>query len=84
MYANAKYRRAVERMGGRRSMSRRADCYDNAVAESVFQTIKEEGMGEDVPETTEEAKWHVFSYIEGFYNSKRLHSTLDYVTPMEF
>jgi putative transposase len=83
-YASEAYRKAVERVGGRRSMSRRADCYDNAVAESVFRTIKEEGMGRDIPETTEEAKRRAFSFIEGFYNTRRLHSTLGYVTPHEF
>ncbi len=83
-YASKDYREAVESRGGVRSMSRRADCYDNAVGESVFRTIKEEGIGEDVPETIAEAKRRVFSFIEGFYNTKRLHSTLGYVTPKEF
>lgn len=83
-YASKDYREAVERMGGVRSMSRRADCYDNAVAESVFRTIKEEGIGEDIPANTVEAKRRAFSFIEGFYNTKRLHSTLGYVTPNEF
>ena len=65
-------------------MSRKADCYDNAVAESVFRTIKEEGIGDGVPETPEEARRHAFAFIEGFYNSERLHSTLGYRTPNEF
>jgi putative transposase len=65
-------------------MSRKADCYDNAVAESVFRTIKEEGIGDRVPETREEARRRAFSFIEGFYNSERLHSTLGYRTPNEF
>lgn len=83
-YASEAYRKAVEATGGRRSMSRRADCYDNAVAESVFRTIKEEGIGEQIPENPEEARTRLFSFIEGFYNTKRIHSTLGYVTPREF
>lgn len=83
-YASDDYRQLVERAGGRRSMSRKADCYDNAVAESVFRTIKEEGIGDRVPETPEEARRHAFAFIEGFYNSERLHSTLGYRTPNEF
>ena len=83
-YASKEYRELVERSGGRRSMSRKADCYDNAVAESVFRTIKEEGIGAKIPETREEARRYAFSFIEGFYNSERLHSTLGYQTPNEF
>ena len=83
-YASEDYRQLVERSGGRRSMSRKADCYDNAVAESVFRTIKEEGIGDRVPETRDEARRRAFSFIEGFYNSERLHSTLGYRTPNEF
>ena len=83
-YASADYRKLVDDAGGRRSMSRKADCYDNAVAESAFRTIKEEGIGQSVPETQEAARALVFSFIEGFYNTERLHSTLGYVTPIEF
>jgi putative transposase len=83
-YASKDYRDLVEAAGGQRSMSRKADCYDNAVAESVFRTIKEEGIGLTTPETTEEARLRVFSFIEGFYNSERLHSTLGYRSPDEF
>lgn len=82
-YAAKDYRELVENAGGRRSMSRRADCYDNAVAESAFRTIKEEGIGQTVPETFSEARERIFSFIEGFYNTKRLHSTLGYRTPNE-
>lgn len=83
-YASADYRTLVEDAGGRRSMSRKADCYDNAVAESAFRTIKEEGLGQKVPENQETARALVFSFVEGFYNTERLHSTLGYVTPIEF
>lgn len=82
-YASKDYRDLVDAAGGRRSMSRKADCYDNAVAESAFRTIKEEGVGETTPATIAEARERVFSFIEGFYNTKRLHSTLGYRTPLE-
>jgi transposase InsO family protein len=82
-YASKDYCKLVEGAGGVRSMSRRADCYDNAVAESVFRTIKEEGIGHAVPQTHSEARERIFSFIEGFYNSTRLHSSLGYRTPLE-
>lgn len=83
-YAAKAYREMVEATGGRRSMSRKGDCFDNAVAESVFRTIKEEGIGEDTPETVSEARLRLVTFIEGFYNTKRLHSSLGYQTPYEF
>lgn len=82
-YAAKDYRDLVEATGGRRSMSRKANCYDNAVAESIFRTIKEEGIGQAVPETIADARELAFSFMEGFYNGKRLHSTLGYRTPLE-
>ncbi len=65
-YAAMDCRKLVEKAGGRRSMSRRADCYDNAVAESAFRTIKEEGVEQTMPETISEARERLFSFIEGF------------------
>jgi transposase InsO family protein len=82
-YAAKDYRDLVENAGARRSMSRRADCYDNAVAESAFRTIKEEAFGQTIPKTIAAAREVAFAYIEGFYNSTRLHSTLGYRTPNE-
>ncbi len=82
-YAAKDYRDLVEAAGGLRSMSRKANCYDNAVAESVFRTIKEEGIGQTVPKTIARARELAFSFIEGFYNAKRLHSTLGYRTRLE-
>ena len=83
-YACVDYRKAVERSGGVMSMSRKGDCLDNAVAESAFRTVKEEAIGTIVPDSPEHARRLVFSYIEGFYNSERLHSTIGYLTPNEF
>jgi putative transposase len=83
-YAASEYQKLVEGAGGRRSMSRGADCYDNAVAESAFRTIKEEALRLKVRETMDDTRRAVFAFIEGFYNHERLHSTLGYRTPIEF
>ena len=65
-------------------MSRSGNCYDNAVAESFFKTIKAELTKNRKFETIEEARSAIFEYIEIFYNRKRLHSTLGYASPVEF
>jgi transposase InsO family protein len=83
-YACGDYRKAVEQSGGVMSMSRKGNCLDNAVAESVFRTVKEEAIGTIAPDSPEHARRLVFSYVEGFYNSERLHSTIGYRTPNEF
>ena len=83
-YTSAAYRDAVKAGGGIASMSRKGDCYDNAVAESVFRTVKEEALGDLIPDSPEHAQTLIFSYIEGFYNSQRLHSSIGYVPPNEF
>lgn len=66
------------------SMSRRGNCYDNAVVESFFKTIKKELVRKQIFETREIAASKIFEYIEMFYNSKRRHSYLDYISPNEF
>lgn len=66
------------------SMSRAADCYDNAVAESFFASYKLEGVPIGGFGTRLNARIETFEYIEVFYNRQRVHSTLDYVTPVEF
>lgn len=63
------------------SMSRKGDCYDNAVAESFFSTLKNELVGGDVFESRERARTEIFDYIETFYNRQRIHQSLNYVTP---
>lgn len=83
-YASDAYQTAIKRSGGVLSMSRKGDCLDNAVAESIFKTVKEEALGTIVPDSPEHARTLIFSYIEGFYNSERLHSTIGYRTPNEF
>jgi len=66
------------------SMSRRGNCYDNAVAESFFKTLKKELVRKHVFLTREIAASKIFEYIEMFYNSKRRHSYLGYISPNEF
>ncbi len=62
-------------------MSRKGNCYDNAVAESFFSTIKNELVFDKTFATREEARNNIFEYIDIFYNRQRLHQTLNYLTP---
>jgi transposase InsO family protein len=66
------------------SMSGKADCWDNAVMESFWGTLKNEWIHHQKYKTRAEAKTDIFGYIEGFYNTVRLHSTLGYLSPVEF
>lgn len=83
-YASTDYRRALERAGAIASMSRKGDCWDNAVAESFFATLKTEALGDLVPEDHDVATRIVGAYIDGYYNSKRRHSFIGYESPIEF
>jgi putative transposase len=65
-------------------MSRKGDCWDNAVVESFFATLKRELLGDEVFADHQAARTLVFEYIETYYNRRRLHSTLGYVSPMEY
>ena len=66
------------------SMSRRGNCYDNAVAESFFSNLKKERVKRKTHPTREEAKSDIFAYIEVFHNRKRRHSHLNQLSPMVF
>lgn len=66
------------------SMSRKGDCWDNAVAESFFKTIKTEALYRQKFTTRRQAEIAVFEYIETWYNTKRKHSSLNYLSPVEF
>jgi len=66
------------------SMSGAGNCYDNAITESFFHTLKTELIYWNVYQTREEAKRSIFEYIEIFYNRQRLHSALNYLSPVEF
>ena len=66
------------------SMGRRGNCYDNAVAESFFSSLKKERVRRKIYRTRAEARADIFDYIEVFYNRKRRHKFLDYRSPVEF
>lgn len=83
-YASYAYREELEKYGMLQSMSRKGNCYDNACAESFFSTLKIELIHTKEYETRKEAKSDIVRYIELFYNSKRLHSSIGYKTPNNF
>ena len=65
-------------------MSRKGNCYDNAVAESFFSNLKNELVFHYDYHNHDEARAAIFKYIEVFYNRKRLHQTLDYISPAQY
>ena len=65
-------------------MSRKGDCWDNAVAESFFHTLKVELIHGKTYNTRQEAKMAIFEYMEEFYNRQRRHSYLGYLSPVDF
>ncbi len=83
-YASHAYQAALEGIGAVPSMSRRGDCWDNAVVESFFATLKTEEVDGKAYRTRDEARSSVFGYIEGFYNRRRRHSTLRFESPQRF
>lgn len=83
-YASWEYRRALDEIGAIASMSRLGDCWDNAVVESFFATLKTELAHDAKWKTREEARRAVAEYIEVWYNRKRRHQTLGYLTPVEY
>ena len=83
-YASSRFRRLLQTHRMTASMSRKGNCYDNALAESFFASLKTEALGPLLPSTKAQARLKVFDYIEAFYNTKRLHSALGYKSPVEF
>jgi transposase InsO family protein len=83
-YACAAYQAILEKHRMTASMSRKGDCHDNAVMESFFGTLKRERVYQEHYHTREQATRSVFDYIEVFYNRKRRHSSLGYVSPVEY
>ena len=83
-YASGDYQTALDDLGVVCSMSRKGNCWDNAVAESFFATLKTECVYPRRFATRAEAREAIFEFIEIFYNARRRHSTLGYVSPMEF
>lgn len=83
-YAATGYRQLLASHGLTASMSRRGNCWDNAVVESFFHTLKTELVHHRRYATREEARQDIFEWIEVFYNRLRRHSTLGYRSPVEF
>jgi transposase InsO family protein len=83
-YASEEYRSALAERGIVASMSRTGDCWDNAVAESFWATIKVELVENDTYATHAAAEAAIADYIDGFYNPCRRHSTIGYATPIAF
>jgi putative transposase len=83
-YASESFRKILRENGFIQSMSRRGNCYDNAITETFFHTLKTELIHRTKYKTREEARRSIFEYIEIFYNRKRLHSAIGYCTPTEY
>src|SRR5487761_453736 len=80
-YTSESFQQLLTDQGIECSMSRRGDCWDNAAMESFFSTLKTERTDRQIYRTRDEARADVFDYIERFYNPKRRHSTLGYISP---
>jgi transposase InsO family protein len=83
-YTSRDFRNLTTQHGIQLSMSGKGHCYDNAVAESFFHTLKTEHTNFHQYRIREEAKSSIFEYIEVFYNRQRTHSTIGYLSPEEF
>ena len=83
-YAAKEYRELLEKNKITASMSRNGNCYDNSFVESFFHTLKVELVHRRKFKTREEARLAIFEYIEVWYNRERIHSSLDYQTPVEY
>jgi putative transposase len=83
-YCSLDYQAELRKHGIRISMSGKGNCFDNAVVETFFKTLKSELVWRTVFQTRAEAKEAIGRYIDGFYNPVRRHSTLDYVSPVQF
>ena len=83
-YTSAEYRQLLDARGIVQSFSRPRQCWDNAVAESWFATLKMELIDRHSWPTRARARQAIFEFIEVFYNRQRLHSSLGYLTPLEY
>lgn len=83
-YASHAYQALLKQHGMIGSMSRKGNCWDNAPVERFFSSLKREWTGDRLYRTREEAIADVREYVAVYYNSRRLHSTLDYTTPMDY
>jgi transposase InsO family protein len=83
-YASISFRKSLKKNMIIQSMSGKGNCYDNAVAESFFHTLKTELVYRERYKTRNDAKSSIFAFIEGFYNRRRRHSYLNYFSPFNF
>ena len=83
-YTSEQFQRLMVDNGVVCSMSRSGNVWDNAAMESFFSSLKTERIGKNVYRTREAARADVFDYIERFYNTVRRHSTIRYLSPVEF
>ena len=83
-YTSDQFQRLMADQGVTCSMSRSGTVWDNAAMESFFSSLKTERTARKVYPTRDDAKADVFDYIERFYNTKRRHSTIGYLSPIEF
>ena len=83
-YASHAYRAQLAQYRMVQSMSRKANCWDNAPMESFFKTLKVERVHQLRYQTRDQARSDIVNWIEGFYNSRRLHSALNYQSPVQF
>ncbi len=83
-YASLDFRKSINNNDLIQSMSGKSNCYDNAVAESFFHTLKTELVYWERYKTRNEAKSSIFRFIEGFYNNRRRHSYLNYLSPNQY
>lgn len=83
-YASMDYRERLKSLSITASMSRRGNCYDNSFAESFFATLKKELIYRTEYKNKEEAKKEIFKYIEVWYNRQRIHSSIGYMSPVQF
>lgn len=82
-YASEAFKARLKQLGIQQSMSRKGNCWDNACVESFFGTMKQEECS-IIFKSRQEARICIFEYISGFYNKRRLHSTLGYLSPDQF
>jgi transposase InsO family protein len=83
-YASTAHKELLQKNGIIQSMSRKGNCWDNAVAESFFHSLKTELTNHEEFETKAQANEKIFEYIEIFYNRQRMHSSNNYLSPVEF
>ena len=83
-YASNRYQILLREHHIQASMSKKGDCYDNPMIESFWATLKKECAGNGIFSSRDEAKTTIFEYIEVYYNRKRRHSSLGYLSPSHY